>query len=240
MANSIRKKPRANGETTPELKCDFCKRSFTTEGRLLRHTCEQKRRYQQRDEKHVKLGFMAYVQFYRRSMPRKGEPTYASFAKSSLYLAFVRFGRHLMDLNAVNPMNFVDFLLRIEAPIDRWLSPMLYQTYIRELNKNEAPLDALQRNFELMAKWANEHNDDWRTFFKKIDVPLAALWIANGRISPWILFTASSAHDLLQRLNPEQVELIETSIDPEFWRLKIERHSDDVEWIRTVLAEHGI
>jgi hypothetical protein len=202
--------------------------------------CEQKRRHMQRDEKPVKLAFIAYQAFFQRSMRQKAPPTYASFAKSTLYLAFVRFGRHVLDLNAVNPLAFIDFLLRMEAPIDKWMSPTLYSTYIRELNKNETPLDALARNFILMQQWATENGSDWRSFFRRIDVPLAALWIANGRISPWVLFIATSAHDLMQRFNPEQVALIEHSIDPEFWRLKIERHHVDVEMIREVLAEHGI
>jgi hypothetical protein len=235
---SLKKQPKPKVKS--EFVCDFCQRGFLNDGRLLLHMCEQKRRHNQRDEKPVKLAFIAYQAFYNRSMRQKAAPSYQSFAKSTLYLAFVRFGRHVLDLNAVNPLAFIDFLLRLETPIDKWISQTLYDTYIRELNKNETPLDALQRNFILMQQWASENGEDWRTFFHKIDVPLAALWIANGRISPWILFIAASARDLMQRFNAEQVVLIERSIDPEFWRLKIERHHLDVEMIRDVLAEHGI
>ena len=170
----------------------------------------------------------------------KKPPTYESFAKSKMYIAFVRFGRQLIDLNAVNPLAFIDFLLRMQAPIDKWISPNLYNTYIRELNKNETPKDALARNIILMRQWADDNGDDWRDFFRKLDAPLAALWIVNGRISPWILFIASSAHDLMQRFNPEQIALIQPSIDPDFWRLKIERHQDDVEMLREELAKNGI
>jgi hypothetical protein len=234
MTNCSQKK------TKDSFTCDFCHRSFAKEQTVLLHQCEPKRRYLQRDEKPVKLAFIAYRQFFLRNMPRKPPPSYESFAKSSLYLAFVRFGRHLVDLNAVNPLAFIDFLLRVETPIDKWTSPTLYQTYIRELNKNETPLDALERNFVVMQHWADETSLDWRDFFRKIEVPLAALYIASGRISPWILFIAISAHDLMQRFNPEQIDLIEASIDPEFWRLKIQRHEGDVEMIREVLAAHGI
>lgn len=220
--------------------CDFCHRSFAKEKTVLLHVCEQKRRHMQRDEKPVKLAFIAYQQFFVRRMSNRTPPTYESFAKSTLYLVFVRFGRHIIDLNAVNPMGFIDFLLRIQAPVDKWISPTLYETYIRELNKNETPLDALERNFVLMKRWADESGNDWHDFFREIEVPLAALYIVNGRISPWILFIAASAHELMQRFNPEQVSLIERAIDPEFWRLKIERHKNDVEMIREMLAEHGI
>lgn len=235
MTNSSLKKPAKN-----EHVCDFCKRTFTAEDKLLIHVCEPKRRHQQRDEKPVKFAFIAYQHFFRHSMRGKPLPSYESFAKNNLYLAFVRFGRYVQDINAVNPLGFVDFLLHVTAPIDKWISPTLYNTYIRELNKNETPLDALERNILLMQTWARDTGNDWREFFHKVEPPLAALWISNGRISPWMLFVAASAHDLMQRLQADQTALIERSIDPEFWRLKIERHQHDVEIIREVLAEHGI
>lgn len=238
--SSTRKSLPKPARAASEHVCEFCRQSFVRESTLLHHSCEPKRRHLQRDEKPVKLAFIAYQKFYAQSLRRKTPPTYDAFAKSKLYTSFVRFGRHLMELNAVNPLGYIDFLLRIEATIDRWLSPTLYDTYIRELNKNETPMDALERSLGLMQQWATESNQDWRDFFRKIEGPLAALYITNGRISPWVLFIASSAQDMMQRFNAEQLAMIERSIDPQFWRLKIERHHQDVETIREVLAEYGI
>jgi hypothetical protein len=220
--------------------CDFCARIFGSEDKLLLHMCEPKRRHQQRDEKPVKLAFIAYQQFYRHAMRNKAAPTYQNFAKSNLYLVFVRFGRYLLSINAVNPIGFVDFLLKVEVPIDKWISPTRYETYIRELNKNETPQDALERNIPLFATWAHDTGHHWRDFFRKAEPPLAALWISSGRISPWILFIASSAHDLMQRLQPDQAALIERSVDPEFWKLKIKRHQQSVDSLREILAKYGM
>lgn len=220
--------------------CEFCKQDFINERRLINHLCEQKRRYLQRDDKAVKLGFLAYDRFYQRSMGRRKPQTYESFAKSTLYSGFVRFGKHLIDINALNLIGFIDFLLRIEAPIDKWISTILYATYVRELNKTEPALDALERNFMLMQEWAVSTGAEWFDFFRKVEPALATLWISSGRISPWVLFTASSAHDLLARFSPEQTGLVEKAIDPEFWRLKLERHQQEVEVIRSMLAENGI
>lgn len=232
-----RKPPTKKAES---FACGYCRREFTTESRLVSHLCEQKRRHLARDDHPVRLGFMAYQQFYTKAMGRRTPPDYASFAKSKMYAAFVRFGKHLIDLNTVNPRAFIDFLLRIEAPIDRWTSPTLYGTYIRELNKNESPLDAIERNFMLMQQWSLENDVDWRDFFRKVDPPRAALWIVSGRISPWILLTASSAGDLLDRMTADQMKTIEQAVDADFWRAKLARNAEEVETIRTMLAENGI
>jgi hypothetical protein len=222
----------------PTFICAFCKRDFTTENRLLVHLCEQKRRYLQKDDKPVRLGFTAYERFCQRTMYKQA--TYDGFAKSALYGAFVRFGRYLIDLNALNPLGFIEFLIRVETPLNNWTSDILYSTYIRELNKNESPIDAIERNFMLMQQWSVSSGENWQDFLRKVEPPQATLWIVNGRISPWLLFTASSAHAMFARFSPEQNALVEKTIDAVFWKLKIDRHQAEVEIIRAMLAENGI
>jgi hypothetical protein len=222
----------------PTFICEFCNRNFTSEKRLMNHLCEARRRHLQRDDKPVKLGFMAYERFLKRTMRK--HPTYESFSASSLYGAFIRFGRYLINLNAMNPLGFIDYLILAETPIARWTDNVMYSTYIRELNKNEPPIDAIERNFTLMQQWSTSSGEEWFDFFRKVEPPQAALWIANGRISPWLLFTASSAHALFARFTSEQTAMVENTIDPGFWQLKIERHKEEVNTIRAMLAENGI
>ena len=222
-----------------ELRCTFCKQVFRSERRLHNHLCEPKRRHQQRDEKGVHLGFLAYQQALR-SMRRKRPPTYDDFAESDLYSAFVRFGKHLVNLNAINPPAFVEFLLRNQAKIDQWTSQRLYATYIREMTRTEPPLEAIERTFKLMQQWAQDKGSNWTDYFRCIEPAYAVLLIIAGRISPWILFTASSAHDLIARMTPEQIKLMHQSIDADYWHLKLTKHQQEVEDIRTMLDENEI
>lgn len=219
--------------------CEFCKAKFTTETYLVNHLCEKKRRWLHREDKPEKLAFIVYHHFYMRQMGRRS-PNQRSFINSRLYGAFVRFARHVIDLEAINPLAFVDFLSKIEWPLDRWTNPEVYARYIRELTKNETPIEAIERNFMLMQQWSVSSGAAWQDFFRLIAPPLATLWIITGRISPWLLFTASSAMELLHRLNPEQAQRVEQAVDTEYWQAKIALHQDDVERIRHTLAEHRI
>jgi len=217
--------------------CGFCTKSFSREALLGNHVCEAKRRYLQREDKSVKLAFAAYERFYR-SLHR--EVTLPAFEKSKFYAAFVRFARYLMDLNAIHPLAFVDFLLRLEVPVDRWTNPTYYGTYIRELNKNETPNEAFDRNLMLMEQWANDVGEDWRNFFRKLAPAQAVQWIISGRISPWVLFTASSAAALFDRMTEEQMTLVNQAIDAKYWRAKIARHQEHVDEIRAMMIERNI
>jgi hypothetical protein len=172
-------------------------------------------------------------------MNRRTPMTYDEFDRSRFYAAFVRFARYVIELGAISPLQFLDFLLRIEAPIDRWADPVMYSIYIRELNKNERPETAIERNLMVMEEWSNATGEDLRDFFHKVSPVLATLWIRNGKISPWLLCTASTVWGLLDRLNEEQTGIVNDIINTE-WRTKIKNNPGTVEVIHNTLAENGI
>ena len=62
--------------------CEHCNKQFTRERTLMVHVCEQKRRYMQRDEKGVQVGFLAYNRFFQLAQGATKDKTYQHFAKS--------------------------------------------------------------------------------------------------------------------------------------------------------------
>jgi hypothetical protein len=223
-----------------EFVCDFCQKAFTTEKRKLVHMCEKKRRVLQREERPVQLGFAAYSHFWTKCQNPKAKPDWTHFEKSDFYAVFVKFGYHLQSIHAINPIGFIDFLLRAQIGVDRWCDITKYQAYIREMTKNETPLEALQRSLILMDSWANQNNELFTNFFHKIATPQAVLWILSGRISPLILLTASSAGALFDRLSEEQATRVAEVIDEQFWESKMRRHQKDIDIIVAELAESGL
>lgn len=225
----------------PSYECAFCKKAYRRENAFLVHMCEQKQRFLNKDEKHVKLAFKVYSTFYQINYRGQKARTYDDFAKSKFYTAFVKFGRYLLDINAVNPDRFVEFLIKTGIPLDRWQSPVVYETYMRELAKKETALAAIERNFLLMQQWEREAEGRvWTNFFREVSPVLATHWIRHGRISPWVLYTASSANDLFSRMSEEQINLITQAVEPKFWQAKFASDPETVGVIREILDEAGI
>lgn len=220
--------------------CTHCGRAFQKERTLMSHMCAQKQRYLDRDEKHVKLAFTIFRRFWALNYKSAKEKTYDDFAKNQFYTAFVKFARYLLDINAVNPNAFVEFILKMGLPIDKWHSAVVYDTYLRELVKKESPDAAIERNFRLMEHWAADTGEDWTDFFRKIEPGRAMLWIRSGRISPWVMYTADSADDLFGRFTAEQMSLVEDALDPVFWQRKLAENAEEVAAIRSVLKEVGL
>lgn len=223
----------------PEHKCEFCKKTFVRESSFMVHMCERKRRWLWKDEKYIKLGFYAYQKFYTISMRVKKPKTYEDFMDSKYFTSFTKFGRHLQNINAIEPEAFVEFLIKGQVKIEDWTADWAYETWVRELAKKESPEKAIERNILLMEQWSRETGEPWYDFFRRVATPLATKWIRTGRISPWILY-AGVGEQLFDRMSDEQLALVKEWINPIYWQSKIRDHKEEVDFIKTVLKEAGV
>ena len=233
------RKPR---QKKPEFRCEYCSSTFIRENMLLAHACEKKRRLFDKDTKHVRMGFQIYQKFWHYSYPnsRKKSKTFEDFINFREYSAFTAFAKHLLNIRAINPERFIDFLLKNNVKLKNWKSDDIYLMYIRELSKAETADAAIERNILLMQQWANESGEEWFNFFRKISPSAAVQYIKNGRISPWAIYTTESGQEMLSRLSDEQLEMVRRYIDPDFWKLKFKRNKEDFDEYREMLAGAGL
>lgn len=221
--------------------CDFCGKTTTKESVFLVHACEQKRRWFEKDLQHVRYALYAYQRFYKLQFPFNTKtPTYEEFMASRHYIAFVKFGKYLIDTKIVFPMEYVDYVIKGNYPIDQWTSDILSNKYIIDRLKKETPYSACERNVKMMQEWADEHNEQWFDFFRKVNTNRAVSLICNGRLSPWLIYTANSANLLLNRLTDEQLTLIKPFIEPIIWKAKLALNKKDTRWLKQELSSYGI
>lgn len=222
-------------------KCEFCNKEFKREKTFISHMCETKRRWNSRDVRYVQLGFMAYKRFFQKtSLKNKTDKDYIKFIKSKIYLAFIRFGQHLININSEKPELFIDFLIKHSIPLDDWCKDKTFELWTRERYKKEQPSDAVNRCLKLMQEWEIKTGDNWKNFFRHIQPALAIHWIRMGKISPWVIYTASSSKDLVEKMNEEELDILNDYIRPSYWKPKLIKEKKEVERIKSVFKEIGI
>lgn len=231
---------RASAKAEPEFKCGFCDKVLKTERAFLVHACAIKKRDLERDEKHVRYALQIYRKFYDANYRNQREKTWTDFIQSKFYNDFVKVGRYIQEINAINAPQFVDFLVKSGLPIAKWTSPVVYETFVRELAKQESPDAAVERNILLMQQWASDTGNHWTDFFRKVSPAQATLWIKTGRISPWVLYLTRSSQELFARLSPEQINIVSKYVDPDFWEVRMRRHKEEVDFLKTVFDEAGV
>jgi hypothetical protein len=225
-----------------KFECKYCKKSFSKETTLLSHVCEPKRRYQQQHETGVQLALRAYLRFYEMTSSSK-KRNYDDFASSPYYNAFVKFGRYLVSIRAVNPGVYIEWLLKNNKKLDYWCKDSFYDEWLKDYLKKEAPQDALERALKEMENYADSNEDlknGFSDYFKFGNNNRICHHIVTGRISPWVVFNCSSGVDFLDGLNEGQLKIIMPYVDPDFWQKKFKDYPEDVAWVKDILGKAGL
>jgi hypothetical protein len=227
---------------TIEIKhsCEFCKREFIRERTLLSHLCEQKQRWQNRDQLGNRLGFQSWLQFYaKNSMSKTKNKTHEEFIKNAYYISFVKFGNYCADVNVINVSRYVDWLLKNNIKIDSWISDTTYTRFLIEYLRHEDPFDAIHRGVETCMRLAEADNIQPHDILRYGNPNRICLEITKGKISPWLLYCSNSGTKFLETLNPEHVKIIMDYINPEQWALKFHREPNLKQQIADTLRIAG-
>ena len=219
--------------------CEFCKAEFARESTILKHICEPKRRWLQKDMHGNRIGYQAFIQFYKKNSASKKQKTYEEFIKSPYYTAFVKFGNHCVDINALNVSRYADWLVKSQIRIDTWCTDTNYNNYLLEYIRTEDPLDAIHRSIETTMLMAEKEKIQSKDYLRYGNVNRICLEITRGRISPWMLFQSESGIKFVESLDPVQIKFVFDYIDPEKWALKFHREPENVKQVKELLNAGG-
>jgi hypothetical protein len=227
-------------QSSPTYKCKYCEKEFRKESSLAVHLCEVKRRWQQERETGVQFGLQAYLRFYEMTQGSAKMKSYTDFVASPYYRAFVKFGRHMVAIRAVNPRAFIDWVIKENKKLDHWCHEKVYLEYLKQYMRKEAVQDALERALKEMQDYADEHQEfknGFNDYFRFGNPNRICYHISTGRISPWIVYNCDSGVEFLSNLSEEQIGIVMPWIDPEYWQRKFKDYVADTEWIKEILKE---
>ena len=226
-------------KTKPYI-CQYCAHGYTKESTLITHVCEQKRRYLQKDDKAVRVGYDAFNRFFKLSQNSKGDKTYEEFAKSTYYNAFVKFGSYVSNVNPLYPDHYINWVIRSGVKLDHWCRDALYEKYALELIHTEPVEAALDRTVKHMMSWAETHKSQWNNYFTEVSVNRATFDIKDGKVSPWLILNCVSGKQMLSKMDDTQLAAITNVINPEVWIKKFKKQPADLEMVKMVVKESGL
>jgi|TARA_R110000822_G_scaffold12096_7_gene43641 hypothetical protein len=219
--------------------CQFCKKDFVRETSLSVHSCEPRRRRQERSERGVELGFQAYIKFYEMTQGSAKLKTYDDFCDSPYYRAFVKFGRYCVSIRAINPARFMEWVLKQNKKIDNWCSDTVYTEYLAFYLRVENVDDALARAIEFGIDWSEKTGNPPHDCLRYGGTNAMVYAVTAGRISPWIIFNSESGQHFLSELNTEQIALVYPYIDVDHWQKRFQDYPADQEYAKDILKQAG-
>ena len=199
--------------------------------------CEPKRRWLQKDEKRVQVGFYAFQRFYKLSAGHKKDKTYEEFVKSSFYNAFVKFGSFVNNVRPLYPDKYIDYVVTSNVKLDHWCREEMYEAYAIELIRKEGVETALERSIQTMVNWAEQNNSLYNHYFIYASTNRITWDIKDGKISPWLVLNCSTGRECLNKFSEEQLSMLGTVLDPTHWALRFKRQPKDVELVKSIATE---
>ncbi len=221
-------------------KCKFCGTKFHKETTLSTHMCVKKRRHMDIDSTGSRLGFRTFQRFFEKTTRSKSLKTEDDFINSTYYIDFVKFGNHLALLKPVHTEKYVDFVIVNGVKLKDWTKDFVYDTYIEDLVRREPAVSATERSISTIVEWCDISSTSFSEFFSNVSANEAAYLIKTGKISPWVLYLASTADALMSRFTEDHSNMIGNIIDPGAWMKKFKKQDDDVTYIREVLEQAGL
>lgn len=215
--------------------CKFCKKKFVQEKTLASHLCVKKQRFADQNAMGPKMGLRVYQRFYEYTTNASKPRTLMDFIESSYYIGFVKFGRHLADLNPINIEMFVDYVIKNSIPLKDWTKDKIYETYLDDMMTREPPEKGLERTVLFIESWTQKNDCQFNEFFTTIAPTEATHLIRAGWISPWVLYLSGTAGSLFERMSTEQMAMISTMIDAETWAQRMTSNSEDRLFIQQAL-----
>ena len=202
--------------------------------------CEPKRRWLQKDEKRVTVGFYAFQRFYKLSAGHKNEKTYEDFVKSSFYNAFVKFGSFVNNVRPLYPDKYIDYVVTSNVKLDHWCRDEMYEKYAVELIRKEGVETALERSINTMVEWAKTNDSIYNHYFLYASTNRITWDIKDGKISPWLVLNCKTGKAALNQFNDEQLNMLVNVIDPKHWAVRFKRQPKDVELVKQVAKEANL
>jgi len=206
---------------------------------MIKHLCENKRRWQDKDLPGNRIGFQSWLEFYKKNTASKKQKTYIDFSKSAYYIAFVKFGHYCIDIKCINVSRYADWLLKNQIKIDSWCSDVNYGKFLVQYLKDEDAVDAVARSIETTINYAKEENIQSKDYLRYGNRNRICHLITNGKISPWMLYQSVSGVELLEDLDEGQQRLIIDYINPEQWAIKFKRNTEKVAEVKELLNAAG-
>lgn len=218
--------------------CRFCHRSFVKETSLAAHLCEPKRRYQNRSERSVQIGFQAFREFFAYTQDR--ERTIDDFDASPFYTAFVKLGHYVIDVQCVNVSQFIRWLIRSNRKIDQWARDSTYSHWLTEWLPAENHMDAVERSLATMLVWADQTLSKVEHYFLYASTMRICNDISKGRVSAWAVYASTTGGEWISALDSTHFKLIQPYVDPAIWSPKLLKNRDEYNEAVALCKEIGL
>ena len=223
-----------------QFKCQYCEKIYSSERIMINHMCEQRRRFNQKELPHAQNGLQAYLAIFSAFYGKTHGKTEEDFRHSDYYLACVRWGRFVIDVNCLNKSKYLKWLLKCSVPIEDWTKDSTYESWLKEVVYQEDAWDAMERSIITMTKWGESSNLPYYDYFRSSNGARTIHDIRRGAITGWVIFCSESGRAWLNSVDASELDTIWDWINVPAWSVKLSQDSEITKSIMDICSKTGM
>jgi hypothetical protein len=214
-------------KTVQLFECDYCSATFKTKSGLNRHMCKKKALAQDIGDLNVRNAYKLFSFWYTYNGFRNHSKTYPEFLKSPYFSKFIEVTEYVSSVYLPNGREYVRWCVDNNISTYDWVKDKTLKRYQVDYNKKNEPVSSAIRSLEAIATWCEQKEIPIEEFFKSIKPTEALIWIQNGRLNPWVLFSTGASDVLLNKFSEDQLVIMNETLDLDYWtsRLKVSREA---------------
>ena len=205
----------------------------------MRHRCEQRRRFQQKDTSFARYGYEAFIEIQKHFFG-KNKPLEEDFRKSDFYLACLRWGHFVIDIRCLDAKQYLSYLLKLNVPIDKWNKDEIYDCWLASYVFTEHLWDAFERSIKSIDEWGTACDKPYRDYFRQAGTARIMTDVRRGAVSGWIVFCSDSGCEWLSNLENGDLELVWDFLDAARWKIQLSKFPEEAVTISEICKNAGL
>jgi hypothetical protein len=223
----------------PFFECPHCSKKLTTEARLEKHNCEEKKRF---DYLQTMKGKSAYY-CYKAWMNYQGRKVkdQDTFLNSKYFNNFKEFVLFCNRVGIPDRKHYVEYMADKSMTPSHWTLPDVYEDYIRHFDASKTPKEMAEITVSTMFDLSEIFECQIGEVFEHMTSADIMRLVTARKLSPWILlFSKGFMTHLRTDTTAEQRILINTVISHKFWRTKFSEDPESTQMMKDIVEEFKI
>ena len=220
----------------PFYECPHCFKKLTTESRLLKHSCEAKKRSEYLKTQKGKSAYYCYKTWMNLRGYKVGDME--SFSESRYYNSIVNFVAFCNKVGIPDRRHFITRMIELDLSPTQWNNPDVYKDYMIYFDNSKTPLELVSISTTTILDLSEIFECEIKEIFEHMTSADIMRLVVARKLSPWLLlFSKSFMNHLKLDTTSEQRMLINTVIDPRQWVQKFNNDPESVKSIKKIIAE---
>lgn len=212
QAANRRNPPEESGGRKVTWRCAFCEHDFVSETVFMKHTCKEKRRYEELRSPAGQAAYAAYSHWMR--CQKHSVPSLDSFGASKFFAAFIRFAEFAIKVKLPNVNRFIELMVENgKVPPQLWCRDGVYSTYLKAYDAAVPPITQFTEGLKVLEDLAVELKVELADIFPAIGVDALEDLIARRKLTFWLLMASAQFRAYLLGLPQLDKERLQNALN---------------------------